>query len=236
MTPCFLITGTDTGIGKTTVACAIAAALRRRGVDVGVLKPAETGCQPGPDGRLQPADAIRLRWFAGRDDPLELVCPFPLREPLAPALAARRDGIFMDHVQLTRSVGSLRSRCALGLIEGAGGLMVPLASPSFTFADLAQLASLQLIVIVGNRLGCVNHAVLTMRAAASAELPVAGYIVNTLRAEADLAEQTNIDLLADVLGPSLGVFPWVGGVQTTEEDRARLADIAERHLRLDVFA
>ena len=100
MSRCYLITGTDTGIGKTTVAIAIAAALRRRGRDVGVLKPAETGCAPGADGTPLAADAERLRWFAGRTEPAEAICPFPLREPLAPALAARRQGLALSLEQL----------------------------------------------------------------------------------------------------------------------------------------
>lgn len=234
LTSCYLITGTDTGIGKTTVACAIAAALRRRGVDVGVMKPAETGCPTDADGVPQPADAIQLRWFAGRDDRLEVVCPNPLREPLAPALAARRQGVVLDPSRIAAQVEAFRATCAVGLVEGAGGLLVPLAG-SATFADLAATCDLPLLVVVGNRLGCVNHAALTMRVAAAANLRVAGYIVNALRPDGDLATETNVELLHEVLGPSLGVFPWVGPIACSEAERTRLADIAERTLRLDAL-
>jgi dethiobiotin synthetase len=231
---CFLITGTDTGIGKTTVACAIAAALRRRGCDVGVMKPAETGCQPGPDGRPHASDAERLLWFAGRSDPVDTVCPFRLRDPLAPALAARREGVDLDLDHIASLVTRFAAGCEVGLVEGAGGLLVPLAGQA-TFADLASLCGLRIVVVVGNRLGCVNHAALTMRWAETAGLDIAGYVVNTLHPQPDLAAETNVGLLQELLGPSLGVFPWVGETACTEADRRRLADIAEQTLCLDVL-
>lgn len=234
MSICHLITGTDTGIGKTTVGCAIAAALRRRGIDVGVLKPAETGCPTAADGTPQPADALQLRWFAGRDDPIRVVCPYPLRDPLAPALAARRQGVVLELSRIAAQVSAFRATCEVGIIEGAGGLLVPLAGAA-SIADLAAACDLPLLVVVGNRLGCVNHAALTMRVAAAMGLRVTGYAVNTLQSRADLAEETNIALLEEVLGPSLGVFPWVGSVACSEADRTRLADLAEGSLRLDAL-
>ena len=198
------------------------------------MKPAETGCLPGPDGAPYAADAARLRWFAGRSDPLDTVCPFRLRDPLAPALAARREGLAIGLERVAVLVDRFADTCAIGLVEGAGGLLVPLADQA-TFADLAARCRLPLLVVVGNRLGCVNHAALTMRWARSAGLSVAGYVINTLQPEPDLAMQTNIELLHEILGPSLGVFPWVGETACTEVDRARLADTAERTLRLNAL-
>ncbi|MFN8641732.1 MAG: dethiobiotin synthase [Candidatus Binatia bacterium] len=231
---CFLITGTDTGIGKTTVASALAAALRRRGIDVGVMKPAETGCALDAQGGLRPADAERLRWFAGRSDPLDTVCPIRLRDPLAPALAARREGMVVDLERIVALVERFRATCELGLVEGAGGLLVPLAGAA-TFADLAARCRLPLLVVVGNRLGCINHAALTVRWARAAGLTIAGYVINTLQPEPDLAMRTNVELLEEVLGPALGVFPWVGETACSDADRERLADLAERTLRLDAL-
>lgn len=232
---CYLITGTDTGIGKTTVASALAAALRRRDIDVGVMKPAETGCPVDAHGRSQPADAIQLRWFAGRDDDLATICPYQLRDPLAPAAAAAREGVTIEVEDLVRRVNLLASTCAIALVEGAGGLLVPLSGRA-TFADLARACRLSLLVVVGNRLGCVNHAALTMRCAAAEGLEVAGYIVNTLQPHADLAARTNVALLADTLGPSLGEFPWVERLSCGDDaDRRRMAELAERHVRIDAL-
>lgn len=230
----FLITGTDTGIGKTTVASALAAALQRRGIAVGVMKPAETGCAPGADGALLPADAAQLRWFAASDDPLESVCPYRLRDPLAPAVAARRDGVTIDIHDLLARIRALRALHPVTLIEGAGGLLVPLTG-DVSFLDLAVAADLPLLVVVGNRLGCVNHAALTVRCARAAGVRVAGYVINALQPEPDLAMQTNAELLAELLGPSLGTFPWLGAVACTEPERVRLADLAEQHLRIDAL-
>ena len=160
----------------------------------------------------------RLRWFAGRNDPLESICPFRLRDPLAPALAARREGVDLDIEQIARLVTQFATTCEVGLIEGAGGLLVPLAGRA-TFADLAALCGLRVLVVVGNRLGCVNHAALTIRWAETAGLDLAGYVINTLQPEPDLAMETNVELLHDTLGPSLGVFPWVGETVCSEADR-----------------
>jgi dethiobiotin synthetase len=228
----YLITGTDTGIGKTTVACAIAAAARRRGIEVGVIKPVETGCASGADGVLHAADALQLGWFAGRSDRLDTLCPLRLRDPLSPALAARREGIELTLEPLAAAIERHATTCRVQLVEGAGGLLVPITWRE-TFADLAAACDLALLVVVGNRLGCVNHAALTLRWAASVGLRVAGYLVNTLQPIPDLAAQTNAALLAELLGPSLGVFPWVGSVACNDADRTRLADAAEANLRLD---
>lgn len=208
--------------------------MRRRGLDVGVLKPAETGCSAGADGRPQAADALRLRWFAGRSDPVDTVCPFRLRDPLAPALAARREGVALDLAYVARLVDDFAATCAIGLVEGAGGLLVPLAGTA-TFADLAARCRLPLVVVVGNRLGCVNHAALTLQCARTAGLTVTGYVVNTLQPQPDLAMETNVALLEELFGPPLGVFPWVGETACTAADRERLADVAERTLRLEVL-
>ncbi len=230
----FLVTGTDTGIGKTTVASAIAAALRRRRLDIGVIKPVETGCEPAADGSLVPADAVHLRWAAGRDDPLDLVCPHRLSAPLAPSVAARREGVRIELSAVADGVLAMCARCDLVLVEGAGGLLVPLADAA-TFADLARACALRLLVVVGNRLGAINHARLTLDWARSAELDVVGYVVNTLAPESDLAAQTNVEVLRDLLGPALGVFPFVGAVQRTAAERERIADAAERSLNLDAL-
>ncbi|MEO8602055.1 MAG: dethiobiotin synthase [bacterium] len=228
----YLITGTDTGIGKTTVASAIAAALRRRGIEVGVIKPVETGCASGLDGVLQPADALQLAWFASRADSVGELCPFRLREPLAPLLAARRAGVELTMAPLASAIQRHAATCRVQLVEGAGGLLVPLTEDE-TFADLAVACDLALLVVVGNRLGCVNHAALTLRCAAAAGLRVAGYIVNALQPVQDLAMSTNTALLGELFGPPLGSLPWLGAVACSEDDRVRLAEAAEAGLDIE---
>ena len=226
------VTGTDTGVGKTTVACGIAAALRQSGCTVGVFKPSETGCRPGSDGQLQPNDALRLRFFAGSDLDLRTICPYPLREPLAPLLAAQRDGVRIDVDEICRIYGSIAAAHDLTLIEGAGGLLVPLA-PGVTFADVAARLDAPLLVVVGSRLGAINHALLSVRYAQSMGLRVLGYVVNFLKPNPDLAERTNVKVLSDWLGPPLGVIDYLADLSMTAASRQRLAEHFTAHLRLD---
>jgi len=226
------VTGTDTGVGKTTVSSAIAAALHRQGWKVGVLKPAETGCADGPDGRLLPQDATQLRYFSGCQLDLHTVCPVALKEPLAPLIAARREGRLIDIEELVRAHAAVAATHDITLVEGAGGLLVPIA-PSATCANLAARLNALCLVVVGSKLGAINHALLTMRHAQSIALPVLGYIVNFLTAEPDVAARTNVDVLTEWCGPPLGIIPHLGVVTLTAECRQRLADIADAAVRLD---
>jgi len=230
----FFFTGTDTGIGKTTVTCALASALRESGLRVGVSKPVETGCTLDPDGRLIPADAERLRFFSACTESLETICPCRCREPLAPAIALRREGRTLDLTQLGATVRGIIARHDVTLVEGAGGLLVPVKQSS-TFADLVRDWDLPLVIVVGNRLGAINHARLTFDWATQARLSIAGYIVNALSPTEDIACRTNIDALSEVLGPPLGVIPWFESVLCRPADRSRLADAARRCLDLSLF-
>ncbi|MEN8182011.1 MAG: dethiobiotin synthase, partial [Myxococcota bacterium] len=141
MTPArgLFVTGTDTGVGKTLVACALVRELRRRGHDVGAMKPVETGV--GTEG---PLDARALRAAAGDGDPLELVCPERFSLPAAPTAAARRAGREVSLEAIGRAFRTLSERHALLIVEGAGGLLVPLNAKT-TMADLARALRLPLL-------------------------------------------------------------------------------------------
>lgn len=227
----FLVTGTDTGVGKTTVACAIAAAAATRGCRVGVLKPLETGCRPDPRGVLIPEDAENLRYFSGCRESIDTVCPYRFAEPLAPSIAAVRDGHDIEIDVIVDRIRDFRKRYDLTIVEGAGGLLVPIWQDT-TFADLADLAELPLLIVVGNKLGAINHAQLTAGWARAVGLDSVGYVINTLQEESDLAARTNIDVLAELLGPPLGIMPWMGEIARTAEVRARLADAGAHSLAM----
>ena len=228
------ITGTDTGVGKTTVACGIAAALRQRGLRVCVFKPSETGCLPDQNGRLLPEDAQRLKYFSECDFDLSALCRYVLSQPLAPAVAAQHDGVSIDLDALVRAHGSIADVHDITLIEGAGGLLVPLTG-TLTFADLALCLHTPVLVVVGSRLGAINHALLTVRAVRSIGLHVLGYVVNTLSTTPDLAAQTNERVLRDWLGPAIGTVPHLGLVEMTEADRQRLAAVFAATINLDAL-
>ncbi len=166
------VTATDTGVGKTEVACALVSGARAAGLDVGAMKPAQSGVTPG-----QPSDAERLREAAGGADPLELVCPYRFEPPLAPGVAARLAGVEISLPRLVEVARALASRHAALVVEGAGGLLVPL-TPSQTYADLAVALGLPVLVVARAGLGTVNHAALTVEALRARGLTVAGLVLN----------------------------------------------------------
>jgi dethiobiotin synthetase len=205
------VTGTDTGVGKTLVTAAIAAALARRGRRVGVVKPVETGCRAGRDG-LVAEDALALAVAAGDPAPLEAVCPYRLPEPLAPALAAERAGVTIDVAALATHIRQRAALVDVLLVEGAGGLLVPLTRRE-SFADLARGLGARVLVIVGSRLGAINHALLTLEVLRTRGFALAGYVVNRLGTHDDLAVATNEDLLRTLSSmPCIGTVPWMPDV------------------------
>lgn len=171
------ITGTDTGVGKTYVACALAHALRQRGVDVGVMKPIATGCTPDASGRLVSEDALALSEAARSKDPMELINPEAFAPPLAPSVAARLSGRTLDIQRLMRAFRELRTRHQVLLVEGVGGLLVPI-SEHHTVRDLAQKLALPLLIVARNALGTINHTALTVEASRTAGLEVLGIVLN----------------------------------------------------------
>ena len=190
------VTGTDTGVGKTFVACGVLRALRRRGLNVGAMKPAETDVAPGVD----PADAAALRAAAGADDPLDLVCPLRLRAPLAPLAAARAEGREVELASVREAFSELSRRHAFLLVEGAGGLLVPLAE-GFTYAELAVETELPVLVVARRGLGTLNHTALTLEACAARSLAVEGVVLNRAPgAPEDASEETNAAVLEGEFG------------------------------------
>jgi dethiobiotin synthetase len=229
-----LVTGTDTGVGKTVVTCALAAAFARRGRRVGVVKPAETGCP----SEVEAEDAAALAAAASDPAPLADVCPYRLPDPLAPSLAAERAGVTIDVDALTALVRRRTTTVDVVLVEGAGGLLVPLTRDT-SFADLARRLDAPVLVVVGSRLGAINHALLTFEVLATRRLPIAGFVVNRLGPADDLAVATNESLLATLTPvPCVGVVPWMpdaatlltalrAGGDAAAAARARLADAGD---------
>jgi dethiobiotin synthetase len=204
------ITGTDTGVGKTLLCCSLAALLRDLGYRVGVMKPVETGCVER-DGEFVPDDALRLQDASGCAEPMEKICPYRLAEPLAPSVAAERAGIKIDIDHLLALYHEMRSKHDVTLVEGAGGLMVPLL-PGYTFADFARVFELPVIVVAANKLGAINHLLLTLEHAACKELTVLGYVLNRVSDDTSLAAETNREVLAGLTGaPCLGELPFIAG-------------------------
>lgn len=205
-----LVTGTDTGVGKTLVGCAIGRALRDRGVSVAPFKPAETGCREDQGTRVA-EDAERLRHACGSASDIELVCPYRLRDPLAPAVAAEREGIAIDMARLHDAYRTLAGTHEVVIVESAGGLLVPLDWQT-SFADLATALGLPALVVVGTRLGAINQTLLTLAELRRREIEIVGYVLNRLTPESDLAQETNAHVLAKLAGvPCLAEIPFLDG-------------------------
>ena len=216
------ITGTDTGVGKTIVAATLARLLRMNGVSVGVMKPVTSGCSE-VDGRLVSDDALLLCQAAGvscSDD----VAPYRLREAVAPSEAARFDGVRIEFSVIRASFDRLAASCQYVIVEGAGGLMVPL-SGGLLIADLARELGLPLLVVARPGLGTVNHTVLTCFTAQQLGLQVAGVIVNGMPENPGRAEQGAPHLIGSLCGaPVLGIWP-----RCSEIDEMEIVDsLAER--------
>ncbi len=193
------VTGTDTDVGKTVIAAGLTAALRRRGVAAVYFKPIQSGC-PEEGGRLIPTDARFARELAGLSEPLELLAPVALRLPLAPGVAAAREGVAVDLGRVAASLRELAERYDFFVVEGAGGLYVPLIDTSFLVLDLIRWLKLPLLVVARAGLGTINHTALTVMAARQAEIEVAGIILNRYPKAPSLAEQTNPGVIEAITG------------------------------------
>lgn len=208
------ITGTDTGVGKTFFACALAALLKESGYKVGVMKPVETGCDLA-EGILVPQDAVALKAASGSQLALEKICPYQLRAPLAPSVAAEREGATIDIDRLMRIYDELNAGHDITLVEGAGGLLVPLL-PSYTYADFAKVLKLPVVVVAANKLGMINHLLLTLEHASCKGLSVLGYVLNQLESQPALAAETNRQALASLTGVQcLGELPFLERARET---------------------
>lgn len=162
------MTGCDTGVGKTRVACALAAAARARGRTVRVYKPVETGCAPDP------ADALALSAAAADPRPLSAICPVQLRAPISPHAAAHLEGRRIDPDAL---VAGLPRDADLAIVEGAGGLLTPL-NDELLMADLASSLGLPILIVVDDTLGAINRALLAVEAARHRGLAIAAVVLN----------------------------------------------------------
>lgn len=201
---CF-VTGTDTEVGKTHACCALLRAAAAEGWHTAAMKPVAAGAE-WVDGILRNDDVERLRAASSMELPRELVNPFLYREPLAPHIAAAREGRPVDPAVIVARFDALRARADCVVVEGVGGFRVPLG-PAYDTADLARELALPVILVVGLRLGCLNHALLTAEAIAARGVPIAGWIANPVDPSM-AAVDANVDALRSRLAaPCLAVLP-----------------------------
>jgi dethiobiotin synthetase len=221
------ITATDTGVGKTYVTTLIARALRAAGRKVGAYKPVCSGADVGPSGSLSWGDVEKLT--AALDGPFESerVCPLRLRAPLAPNVAARREGATIDFDRLCAGPRWWQGRVEILLVEGVGGLLCPLTDQQ-TIADFAQVLGYPLLVVARLGLGTINHTLLTVEAARNRGLEVAGIVLNEAEPLASLegTEENPVEIERRAQVPVLGILRHGQSSPTRADGAAVLIDWA----------
>jgi dethiobiotin synthetase len=217
------VTGTDTGVGKTRVACALLAAGAAAGLRIAGLKPISCGLQPTPEGPRH-ADALALMAAASVTLPYAAVNPYAFEPPIAPQLASMEAGVALERDSVLRTIRQSAALAPRVVVEGVGGFRVPLGADWDT-ADLAADLGLPIVLVVGLRLGCLNHALLTREAIAARGLPFAGWVGSAVdpgfsRYDANLAS------LEARLGTPLGVLAHAPAADAAADARhlARLPD------------
>lgn len=206
MAKVFFITGTDTEVGKTTIAAGLLAAANRRGLSTAAIKPIASGCERTPEG-LRNADALLLQRAMSLPLSYEEINPIALEPAIAPHLAAEQAGVRVNATQLAGICrGVLMQRADLTLIEGAGGWRVPLNQREL-LSQLPKELQLPVILVVGMRLGCINHALLTAEAIARDGLQLAGWVANSCGAEMPYLEENAAAIKGYLRAPCLGEVP-----------------------------
>jgi dethiobiotin synthetase len=191
------VTGTDTGVGKTVVSRALIAAFRKAGMKVGAMKPIETGV-----GEAGPLDAIAMREAAGMEDPLETICPQQFALPAAPNVAAQAENREVDLDSIDAAYERVTTGCDFVVVEGAGGLLVPIRD-DITMAELGRRLGLPLLIVARASLGTINHTSLTLDVAASKNLTVLGVVISHAGGLLSDADASNLLGLKEILGDRL---------------------------------
>lgn len=214
----YFVTGTDTGVGKTRVSCALLHAFAAAGKTVVGMKPIAAGCENGSW-----ADVELLAAASNVSMGREHINPYALLPPIAPHIAANRAGIEIDLEVIRQAYLELRKRADIVIVEGAGGFLVPLNDHEDS-AALVQALDLPVLLVVGMRLGCINHALLTVHAVRAARLPLAGWVANRIDPEMAAFEENILALERRLACPLLGVLPY--DQNHSVRDLSPLLDIA----------
>jgi len=201
----YFITGTDTGVGKTAVTLGLMQALQARGNTVVAMKPVAAGCEL-TSGGLRNDDALRLQQQASIELDYAQINPYAFAPAIAPHIAAEQAGLRIDIKNINSKYRELSCLSGCVLVEGAGGWQVPLNEEE-TLADLALQLDLDVIMVVGIRLGCLNHALLTSASIAAAGCTLAGWVANQLPPSLECAQENINYLKSRIFAPLLGVLP-----------------------------
>ncbi len=204
------ITGTDTGVGKTFISCKILKCLKERGFNVGVMKPIETGCKKRGN-KLFPQDATMLKMASGVKETIDSIVPYRFRYPLSPLMAAELERRRISINRIKKLYFKISKKYDLTILEGAGGLLVPIKN-NFTYLDLIKNLNLSVIIIAPNRLGVINHVLLSISILKYNRITPLCIILNNLTPRKDIAKNTNLWALKKIIkGIRIYSFPYQSG-------------------------
>ena len=203
----YFVTGTDTGVGKTLVTAALLRAFRESGLRVAGMKPVAAGVVAGPEGPAN-EDALQLQAESSGRHPYEMVNPWLFEPAIAPHIAAAEAGLAIDTDRIVAAHARLAASADIVLAEGAGGFLVPLDAHR-SCAELPGLLGMDVLLVVGLRLGCLNHALLTSEAISARGLVLAGWVGNGVVAEFSRREANVATLTERLPAPCLGIVPWM---------------------------
>lgn len=208
----YWITGTDTGVGKTLIAAALLEVFKMHGQRVIGMKPVAAGCEHGTD-RLHCQDSASLCRASNVKVEPELITPYAYAAAVAPHLAAEIERPLIELKPIIAAYEQLKAQCEVLVVEGVGGFCVPLAR-EFDSADLARAFGLPVILVVGMRLGCLNHALLTQEAIVARGLDFAGWVANCLDPDMQLRDENIVALEQRIAAPLLGVVPYLDSARS----------------------
>ncbi|OPY77411.1 MAG: ATP-dependent dethiobiotin synthetase BioD 1 [Syntrophorhabdus sp. PtaU1.Bin153] len=229
------VTGTDTGVGKTVISSAISAFFSlRKQMNVGVMKPFECGLS-STEGSLVPGDAIRLREASGSRDDLNIISPYTLESPVAPEVAAMLEHTDIDLSLVDKIFQNLKKSHDLLIIEGAGGIFVPIRKNVF-FLDLIQKWNAPALVVSRLSVGTINHTLLTVHFLKKQGIKILGVVLNNTDGLDGVAAETNPEILNQYLDvPFLGIFPHVKDLLEASIDWELMAETLMRNINIEVL-
>jgi dethiobiotin synthetase len=226
------ITGTDTEVGKTLIAASLVVALQDRGIDVGVMKPLESGALCFESAPI-PRDAFYLKEIAGVQDDLDLINPYCFQAPLAPGVAAEQEGVEVDLQRIKEAYEELKRRHQFMVVEGAGGLLVPIANGTL-LPELIKVFDLPLLLVARSSLGTINHALLSLLYCQREGLEVVGIVINKSTPDADPAEASNPRYITQFsTAPLWGSFPYLRDYTGVRGNRDFLAEFFTQHIDME---
>ncbi len=210
----FFITGTDTGVGKTRISTALLTAFNARGFSTAAMKPVATGCANTAQG-LRNDDALALQQHASLPLTYVQINPYAFEPAIAPHIAAAQVGQTIDLMRIKHELDILSAQADVVIVEGVGGWLVPLNRDA-TIADLAHTLELPVILVVGVRLGCLNHALLSAQNLEQYAVPFAGWVANVIEPSMPCVEENIAALRERIAAPWLGTVSWGPGATSME--------------------